>query len=26
VLIHNPEKMAEKLPGIDTTGPVEHGH
>jgi len=25
-LIHQPEKLAGKLPGIDTTGPVEHEH
>jgi hypothetical protein len=25
-LIHQPEKLAAKLPGIDTTRPVETGH
>lgn len=25
-LIHKPEKMAARLPGIDTTKPVEHHH
>jgi len=26
VLIHKPEKMAGKLPGMDATQPVEHEH
>ena len=26
VLIHKPEKMAGKFPGMDTTQPVEHEH